>query len=489
MGYPGEQGQSGGRRPAAPPPEEPPHNVNDPYSFPAAPAGAPGAFGLPEGAGAPPPVGAEGASPYAFPNSGAPAAPLQGPPWGEPPAGPDPGGFPPGPYDRPAQPDPYGQGGMYGQGGFGDHEAAFGQNGLHDQGGPGGQHDPYGQGGFGGQNGPYGQGGPQEQAGYREQGGPYGPQGQGGPPDQTMAWGQGPEGAPDPYAEFGAPAPPGGFGQPGPNPGGPDEFGRGPGLGAHGAPADSGRNKKLLIIGAVVGAVVLLGGGALAFGAMGGGGSKAAASASTPAPTAASSAPASPTTAPTPSIDPSGKLGAKLKQRTTDPAALTTDEVFKNAKFDKYTMTNSATDTDCTKAVHGSSFSAAIKKGDCTQLLRATYITSDGKLIGTIGIANLSTEAAAKKAASASSGSDSYLVPLPGDSGPSKKMSSKAVAKGSAQVKGHYLILSWVQRPDGKDFASGQTSAITAFVTQVPLGSNLDNALQYRGIAGKPYGA
>jgi hypothetical protein len=349
-------------------------------------------------------------------------------------------------------------------------DAGLGQNGLYQQNDPYAQHGAPGQGGFGEQNAPYAM---------------HGQEGQPGTGDRTMAWDGQQPGGQDPYAEFGAPAGQQGFDQPGP--GGPGEFGHGRRSGFDSS-GNSGGNKKLLIIGGGVGGVVLLGLGVLLFGGLGGGSPSKAAASGPATPSAGDSSAASPTASPTPSIDPTAPLGAKLKSRTTDPDPLTPDEVFKNHDFGKYSMTASGSDSDCSKDVHGKSFLDAIKKGDCTQLLRATYVTSDGKIMGTVGIANLSSAAAASKAAKASSGTDAYLMPLPGDSGPSKKMNNKAIAQGSAEAKGHYLILTWVQRSDGKAFASNQTGAIKDFVTQVPLGSNLDNALQYRGISGKAYG-
>src|SRR5207244_12266000 len=115
----------------------------------------------------------------------------------------------------------------------------------------------------------------------------------------------------------------------------------------------------------------------------------------------------------------------------------------------------------------------------------ATAPTATGKVMGTIGVVNLSTQAAAKKAQKAANSTGSWLVPLAG-TGATKKISGKAASLGGAEVRGHYLILSWVQRPDGKAISAGQKAAATAFTTQVPLGSNLYGALQYRGISGKP---
>jgi hypothetical protein len=287
------------------------------------------------------------------------------------------------------------------------------------------------------------------------------------------------------------------FAGPGPYDGSP----AGPYEGAHGAP-DPGhdaqnrggplppeRSKLPLIIGAIVGAIVLIAGGFMVFSVLGGDSGKKTAG-GTPsggtnpqgngAPTAPASSPAAKPTAAT------GPLGAKLKNRATDPRPLTLAEVFKHRRFGKYVMTAKRQDGNCAKVVHGTRFSAALKSGGCTQMLRATFSTTDGKLIGSIGVANLRTDTAAKKVQAAGAGKDAWLLPLPG-TGSTKKI-GKGSALGTAEARGHYVLLSWVQRPDGKELTAAQRGTVSTFVSQVILGSNLSTALQYRGISGKPYG-
>jgi hypothetical protein len=292
----------------------------------------------------------------------------------------------------------------------------------------------------------------------------------------------------NPYAPGGSGQPGDPYGDPGPYAGSHDS-----GYDAHdpnrGGPVPPERSKKPLIIGGIVGAVVLIGGGIMAVSFLGGSGSSNKAGAQTapaaanPQGTAGSNAPTTPAATPTTAT---GPLGAKLKSRSSDPQPLTLDEVFKNHAFGKYVLSTQREDSDCTKIVHGSKFAAALKSGGCTQLLRATYSTTDGKLIGTVGVANMKTETAAKKVQQAGGGKDAWLLPLPG-SGTTKKI-GKGSALGTAETRGHYVLLSWVQRPDGKQLTSGQQGTVSTFVAQVILGSNLSTALQYRGISGKPYG-
>ncbi|MCW2884844.1 MAG: hypothetical protein JWL58_1706 [Streptosporangiaceae bacterium] len=248
------------------------------------------------------------------------------------------------------------------------------------------------------------------------------------------------------------------------------------------------RSKRPLIIGAVaIGAVVLVGGGVMVASVLGGGSGKTAA-ATTPSGNAAPQGSGAPTNATSPTAKPTatGPLGAKLKNRASDPSPLTLAEVFKHHRFGRYVMAAQRRDGNCAKVVHGAKFAAALKSGGCNQMLRATFATTDGKLIGSIGVANLKTDSAARKVQAAAGGKDAWLLPLPG-SGTTKKI-GKGSALGTAEARGHYVLLSWVQRPDGKDMTAGQRGTVSTFVSQVLLGSNLTTALQYRGISGKPYG-
>lgn len=204
---------------------------------------------------------------------------------------------------------------------------------------------------------------------------------------------------------------------------------------------------------------------------------------------AAAAAPTQPATAlPTPTPTPA-PLKVKFKNRASDPTPLTLAEVFGTRTFKRagvvYTRTAWKHDRDCAKGVIGAEFEAVLKKGGCTQVLRASYARRDGSLIGTVGVLNLRTEAAAQKAAKAAAGRDIYLQPLPAKTGVSRTL-GKGTALGTAYSRGHYLIMTWVQRPDGKEIATRDHQKVNTFQQQVILGSNLYRALHYRGIAGKP---
>jgi hypothetical protein len=310
----------------------------------------------------------------------------------------------------------------------------------------GSRDDPPRDGGFGpgggGFGGSFGTEGPR----------PYGNAFEGGPP-----YGEGP----DPYGGG-----PGGYGPMGD----PDEDGARPG---------SGR-KRMIIAAAVVAGVVVIGGGtAVALSSGGDDEPKAPTAASKPA------APPTPTPTPTPSPTETGR-GERLRSRATDPKPLTLNEIFKARSFKsggrRYVMTGRRAERKCSPPAHGTGFRKALAKAGCTQVLRATF--TNGKLIGTIGVVNLRTQTAANTVKVASGQKDAFLLALPG-TGSTKKI-GQGLSLTTAEVDGHYVIMSWVQYPNGKKIAKGDYSAVTSFVRSTTYGSNLRTALNYRSMEGKP---
>lgn len=114
-----------------------------------------------------------------------------------------------------------------------------------------------------------------------------------------------------------------------------------------------------------------------------------------------------------------GKFGL-ASSRATDPYALTLNEVFKHKKVrigkQNYLMTTRRTDRKCGNAVVGEKLQKALSAAKCTQLLRASFRDASGKIIGTVGVANLKTSAGATKVVSAGTGKEreEYIKPLPG---------------------------------------------------------------------------
>lgn len=296
----------------------------------------------------------------------------------------------------------------------------------------------------------------------------------------------------------GGPASPFGNDQPGPYGGveqgpsfgaeAPTAYGEGPGAHPPGVdPGDglrSGPDRKRLIIGAAIAAGVVVVGGGTAFAlTSGGGGDKPK-----PKPAAVSTSaapPSSPPASPTPTATETGR-GERLRSRTTDPVPLTLNEIFKAQTFKvagrRYYLTGRRAEHKCSAPTHGVKFYKALVNGGCTQVLRATF--SDGTLIGTIGVINLRSQAASEAAQVASRQKDAFIVALPGG-GTTKKI-GQGLSLTTAEVDGHYLIMSWVQYPNGKPIAKKDYPAVTTFVRSTTYGSNLRTALNYRSMEGKP---
>jgi hypothetical protein len=199
--------------------------------------------------------------------------------------------------------------------------------------------------------------------------------------------------------------------------------------------------------------------------------------------TAASTAPPSQAVTTSPS-----KRPLPGNSRATDPVPLTLSEIFRHRRFTvggtRYGITVWRADRICTRTVHGATLMAALRKGSCSQVMRATFASADGKLIGTVGVANLRTATAAKAATRVWNAKDAWLQPVPGP-GITKNIGTGS-ALGSFQNKGHYLLMTWVQQPSGKAIPTAQQKLVSAFGQSVMLGSGLYEALNYRGTEGRP---
>lgn len=243
-------------------------------------------------------------------------------------------------------------------------------------------------------------------------------------------------------------------------------------------PAKKRTNLPLIILGSAVAGLLLVGGG-FGLSTVLKGDSKPKAKATTPAPAPTTSVPTTP---------PPVKINAKLRSRATDPQPLSLNEIFGKSSFtykgQKYLRTNRHVTRNCAGTVSGARFSATLKKAGCTQALRATFARRDGKLIGTLGVLNLRTEKAAKATRLAGTSKDTFLKALPGG-GVTKKIGQGA-ALGTVEVRGHYILMTWIQRPDGKTIPAAQHRYVSAFGQQVEFGTNLSRALYYRGLEGKP---
>ena len=156
---------------------------------------------------------------------------------------------------------------------------------------------------------------------------------------------------------------------------------------------------------------------------------------------AASSKPAvAPTTTPTPGP------WRNITSQAVDTKPLSLRELYParfSAGGSAGVRTVQRTNTKCTNAVIGSSLGAAVRKGGCTQVMRASYLSTNKKIMATIGVLNLANVAAAEKAGKAA-GASQFIRQLPGAHGPTRNL-TKGTGLVEAEVKGHYLILIWTE--------------------------------------------
>jgi hypothetical protein len=159
------------------------------------------------------------------------------------------------------------------------------------------------------------------------------------------------------------------------------------------------------------------------------------------------STPVRPASAAIPASSPSRSLGTwqHIGTRADDPAPLTLGQLFP-AQFTaggSFVRTVEAGNSDCTSALFGSALRSAVRKHGCSQVMRASYLSQAKKLMGTIGVLNL-TNSAAAGAVGKATGSTEFIAQLTAASGPTHSL-TKGTGLEEAEVKGHYLILTWVE--------------------------------------------
>jgi hypothetical protein len=173
------------------------------------------------------------------------------------------------------------------------------------------------------------------------------------------------------------------------------------------------------------------------------------------APHAAAVVPTAP--APTVAPSPTPTLGPwkHIQNRTLDTLPLTLKELFPvhfTAGLAGARTIDKAT-RKCTHAVIGNALQTAVHKAHCTQVLRASYLSGDRKLMATIGVLNLLNVKDAEKAGKAS-GAHQFIKQLAAKHGLTRKL-TKGTGLEEADVLGHYLILTWTEftnlhKPSGK---------------------------------------
>jgi hypothetical protein len=135
-----------------------------------------------------------------------------------------------------------------------------------------------------------------------------------------------------------------------------------------------------------------------------------------------------------------------IATRAGDPSPLTLSQLFP-AQFAvggaSYLRTAQLGSTHCSRGVFGASLQGAVRKYGCSQVMRASYLVSSLKLMGTIGVLNLANAADANKVGRVT-GSSEFIAQLTAATGPTRTL-TRGTGLEEAEVKGHYLILTWVE--------------------------------------------
>jgi hypothetical protein len=192
-----------------------------------------------------------------------------------------------------------------------------------------------------------------------------------------------------------------------------------------------------------------------------------------------------PTNAPgSPGFDSALGKWQHIGTRAQDPEPLTIQQLFPPV-FDlngsSYQRTAASLTKDCTQAVFGANLQAALQAGHCTQVLRASYVS--GTMMGTVGVANLTSSSAAQKAGQ-TTGPQEIIAPLAAQKGPTSKLGN-GTGVVQAEIKGHYLILMWAEFTSLKSpSTSAQRQQLEQFASNMLTGSANIN-LSTRMLTGK----
>jgi hypothetical protein len=178
-----------------------------------------------------------------------------------------------------------------------------------------------------------------------------------------------------------------------------------------------------------------------------------------------------------------------IETATDDPKPLTTAELFPPAftnEADKtsYSLVSTKLDKSCGNAVIGSALSKALTAGKCTQVVRASYVSGDNKIMGTIGVINLSTTNEAHYAGKVV-GQNDFIAPLTSAKGVASKLGN-GTGVVEAEFKGHYLILTWSEFVNGTNpTTKAEDTQLERFSNDLVAGSaNID--LSQRMVTGAP---
>ena len=178
-----------------------------------------------------------------------------------------------------------------------------------------------------------------------------------------------------------------------------------------------------------------------------------------------------------------------IEASTDDPKALTPGELYPPAftnEQDKtsYSLVSTKTDTKCSNAVIGTTLISALNSGKCTQVVRASYVSGDNKIMGTIGVVNLSTTNQSHHAGK-DVGQNDFIAPLTSKKGVASKLGN-GTGVVESEFKGHYLILTWSEFVNGTDpKTKTQQNQLMRFSNDL-VGETANIALSQRMVTGAP---
>lgn len=178
-----------------------------------------------------------------------------------------------------------------------------------------------------------------------------------------------------------------------------------------------------------------------------------------------------------------------IETRALDPTPLTLTELFppqfmNTSDGNSFQEIVAKLDKHCSNGVVGSDLESALQGGRCTQLLRASYVSGNKQIMGTIGVANLDYTNAAQKAGKQVGGND-FITPLTSKNGVTSKL-GEGTGVVQAEYKGHYLILVWAEFANlDTPSTQAQRRQLEQFEADLVAGTaNLN--LSERMVTGKP---
>ena len=195
------------------------------------------------------------------------------------------------------------------------------------------------------------------------------------------------------------------------------------------------------------------------------------------------------TAAALPSPSPSARLGRwqHIANRVGDPVPLTLAELFPGqvtAGPRTYLRTAERSGRRCGKAVFGSRLKAAVANG-CSQALRASYLSVNGKRMGTIGVLNLATSTAAARVGKVVTAPRQFVQPLQAAHGATRDL-GHGTGVVWAVAKGHYLILMWAQYASLRSPATSHDRKVLMQFINDLYQKSVNQSLTRRMVTGSP---